>query len=56
MTDAQAIDLMEEIGAFNEGQFDLQWSVMYNLATLEGVIFANRNKSNLIHFNVEGKK
>jgi len=56
LTDAQAIDLMEEIGAFNEGQFDLQWSVMYNLTTLEGVIFANRNKSNLIHFNVEGKK
>jgi hypothetical protein len=56
LTDAQAIDLMAEIGAFNEGQFDLQWSVMYNLTTLEGVIFANRKKDNLIHFNVDGKK
>ena len=52
LTDAQAIDLMAEIGAFNEGQFDLQWSVMYNLTTLEGVIFANRNKDNLISFRL----
>ncbi|MCL1786430.1 MAG: carcinine hydrolase/isopenicillin-N N-acyltransferase family protein [Defluviitaleaceae bacterium] len=55
LTDAQAIDLMAEIGAFNEGQFDLQWSVMYNLTTLEGVIFANRKKDDLNHFNLEGK-
>jgi len=52
LTDAQAIDLMAEIGAFNEGQFDLQWSVMYNLTTLDGVIFANRKKDNLINFSL----
>ncbi|MCL2188489.1 MAG: linear amide C-N hydrolase [Defluviitaleaceae bacterium] len=52
LTDTQAIDLMAEIGAFNEGQFDLQWSVMYNLTTLEGVIFANRKKDSLISFKL----
>ena len=52
LTDSQAIDLMAEIGAFNEGQFDLQWSVMYNLTALEGVIFANRKKENLNHFKL----
>ena len=42
--------------AYNElniGEGRLQWSVVYNLSSLIGVIFANRNTGNLIEFGLK---
>ena len=51
--ETQAIDLLAEIGVVNdEGESTLRWSVVYNLTTLEGVIFANRSTDNLYHFSI----
>jgi len=52
LTNTQAVDLLADIGVYQQGFDCLQWSVIYNLTTLEGVIFANRNKDNLIHFSL----
>jgi len=58
LTDAQAVDLLTEVGGYNRNaetgdKFDiLQWSAVYNLTTLDGVIFANRKKDSLINFSL----
>ena len=52
LTCAQSVDLLAEIGVYQQGFDCLQWSVLYNLTTLEGVIFANRKKDNLINFSL----
>jgi len=36
-----------------EGVDRLQWSVVYNLSSLSGVIFADRNTDNLIEFELK---
>ena len=49
----QAIDLLMDVGARStEVGLGLQWSVIYNLSTLEGVIFASGNADNLIDFKL----
>ena len=48
----QAVDLLADVGCFFEEIDRLQWSVIYNLSTLDGIIFANRNTGNLISFEL----
>ncbi|MCL2399156.1 MAG: linear amide C-N hydrolase [Defluviitaleaceae bacterium] len=53
LNQAQTIDLLVDIGwkspEFGNG---LQWSVIYNLSTLKGTIFANSNTDNLVDFSL----
>jgi len=54
LTKEQTIELLAKVGAyhFQTGEDILQWSVMYNLSTLEGTIFAHRNTDNQIDFKL----
>jgi hypothetical protein len=48
-----AVELLKEVGVTNNGVDKLQWSVIYNLTTLKGKIFAHRNTGNIIDFKLE---
>ncbi len=48
-----AIDLLAEIGVMDGATDKLQWSVLYNLTTGDGQIFANRKTDNLTYFHLE---
>lgn len=48
----QAIDLLKEVGIRDGVEDKLQWSVVYNLSTLEGTIFAHRNTDNRVDFAI----
>ena len=50
LNEKQAINLLEKVGHINDGQNALRWTVIYNLTTLDGIIFANRKKDSLINF------
>ena len=52
LDEKQAVALLAEVGVINNGVDKLQWSVVYNLSTLKGTIFAHRNTSNLIDFQL----
>ena len=53
LSEAQVIKLLEEVGGRDaRGRNILEWTVVYNLSTLEGVMFANRNTDNLIRFTL----
>jgi hypothetical protein len=52
LTNTQAVDLLADVGVYQQGFDCLQWSVVYNLSTLEGVIFAGRKKDNIISFSL----
>lgn len=52
LTQQQAIDLLTEVGIYVNGVNRLQWTVVYNLNNLDGVIFARRNTENIIHFRL----
>lgn len=53
LSEEQAISLLEQVG-IREGDTDhLQWSVLYNLTTGEGEIFAHRNTSNKFQFSLQ---
>ena len=45
-----SIKKVDDYGGWYEGEDRLQWSVVYNLSSLSGVIFADRNTDNLIEF------
>ena len=49
---SQVIELLAEVGGFYDGVDRLQWTVVYNLTALDGIIFANRNTGNLIPFKL----
>ena len=51
LDEMQAVCLLAEVGIINEGCL-LEWTVIYNLTRLEGIIFANRNTDNLILFSL----
>jgi len=53
LTEGQAIELLAELGVYYENEDKLQWSVLYNLNTLEGKIFTSRNTDNIIDFALE---
>ena len=52
LSEEQAIDLLCEVGAVFDDKIYLQWSVIYNLTTLKGTIFANRKRDSLIDFQL----
>jgi hypothetical protein len=53
LNEDQAIELLKEIGGYNEDGSDrLQWSVIYNLTTGEGKIFTRRNTENIQDFKL----
>ena len=53
LNEMQVVDLLAEVGVVtSRGRSMLQWSVVFNLTTLEGMIFADRDTENLIHFSL----
>ncbi len=48
---SQALQLLADVGVFDGDTDKLQWSVLYNLTTGGGKIFANRNTNHIIEFN-----
>jgi hypothetical protein len=53
LTQRQAIEMLKKVGVYGErGEDKLQWSVLYNLTDLNGVIFAHRNSDNQINFQL----
>lgn len=47
-----AIQLLVDVGIFDGDIDKLQWSVLYNLTTGDGEIFANRKMDNIIEFHL----
>ncbi len=56
LSEDQAIALLAQIGVVDEGVDKLQWSVLYNLTTGEGELFAHRNSMNSIQFRLDINK
>ena len=54
LTKEQAVSLLAQTGAV-KGIDSLQWSVLYNLSALSGVIFAHRKVENLVEFTLISK-
>ena len=52
LTINQAVDVLVNVGGYYEGVDRLQWTVIYNLSKLDGLIFANRNMDNIIPFEL----
>lgn len=52
----KAIDLLAEIGVMDGETDKLQWSVLYNLTTGDGQIFANRKIDNITYFHLDIEK
>ena len=52
----KAIDLLAEIGVMAGETDKLQWSVLYNLTTGDGQIFANRKMDNITYFHLDVEK
>jgi len=57
LSEKQAVDLLAQVAVIDNsdtgnGKTHLQWSVVYNLSTLDGIIFANRKKNDLINFGL----
>jgi len=48
----QSVTLLAEVGITYEGEDKLEWTAIYNLSKLDGIIFANRNIGNLIDFKL----
>lgn len=54
LTREQTIDLLAQVGVHGPaGEDKLQWSVVYNLTTLQGYSFVHRNKANIMEFSLE---
>jgi len=53
ISEKEAIDLLIDVGVYEDEIDKLQWSVVYNLTKRNGTIFANRNKGNLISFEIK---
>lgn len=52
----KAIDLLAEVGVMNGETDKLQWSVLYNLTTGDGRIFAHRKIDNITYFHLDMEK
>jgi hypothetical protein len=50
LSERQSIELLANIGCYDGDTDKLQWTVVYNLTTLEGKIFAHRNTENIQSF------
>ncbi len=53
LNEEDAINLLAQVGIIDEGIDKLQWSLVYNLSSLEEDIFAHRNMSNVKHFKLK---
>lgn len=49
----KAIQLLADVGVLDGDTDKLQWSVLYNLTTGNGKIFANRKTDNIIEFHLD---
>lgn len=49
----KAVELLAEIGIMSGETDKLQWSVLYNLTTGDGQIFANRKSDNITYFHLD---
>lgn len=49
----QAVTILKNVGVREGVEDKLQWSVVYNLSTREGTIFAHRNTANQISFALD---
>ena len=48
------ISLLNDVGVYGEDGLDkLQWSVIYNLSSMSGKIWAHRNKNNIMDFELK---
>lgn len=56
LSEDQAISILAQVGIIDENIDKLQWSVLYNLTTGEGDIFAHRNTGNIIDFSIDRKE
>ena len=52
LTEQQVIDLLVEVGIYDGDIDKLQWTVIYNLTTGTGKIYANRNTDNINSFEL----
>ncbi len=50
---SQSVQLLADVGVFDGDIDKLQWSVLYNLTTGYGEIFANRKTNNIMGFHLE---
>jgi hypothetical protein len=56
LNEEQVVALLAEVDVIDdEGKDNLQWTVIYNLSALNGIIFAHRNTGNLIEFRLTPK-
>lgn len=53
LNEDEVIDLLAKVGVMDGETDKLQWSVLYNLTTGDGQIFANRNTDNITHFHLD---
>lgn len=53
LSEDQSVDLLAEIGIMDGSEDKLQWSVVYNLTTGEGQIFAHRDMEHISEFHLE---
>jgi penicillin V acylase-like amidase (Ntn superfamily) len=56
LSEENAISLLADIGIIDENIDKLQWSVLYNLTTGKGKLFAHRNTKNMIQFHIDINK
>ncbi len=56
LSENQAVSLLAKVGVMDGAVDKLQWSVVYNLTTGNGKIFAHRNMDNVISFYLNKKK
>ena len=52
LSEQQAIDLLTDVGIYYDGVDKLQWTVIYNLTTLTGLIFSHRDVDNIHVFSL----
>ncbi|MDR0840037.1 MAG: linear amide C-N hydrolase [Christensenellaceae bacterium] len=53
LSEAQSLKLLAEVGVRDGNTDKLQWSVLYNLTTENGEIFAHRNADNTMNFQLD---
>ncbi len=56
LSERQAISLLADVGVMDGDTDKLQWSVIYNLTSGDGKIFAHRNTDNVIPFHINMEK
>ena len=53
LTKDQAVTMLAQVGVYDEGVDKLQWTVVYDLTDLNGLLFAHRNTQNQIAFALQ---